>query len=182
MQADAAPKRVELLKAVVPKLSRIAVLRHAADFEPAVLKSLQAAAQTVGVEAVVYEISSSSDIEPAFAQMQRQHVGGVLAAGTAMFALRREFAEMAIKYRMPAVSAVRAAAEAGTLMSYGVDLVDVERRLAGYVAKILKGAKPADMPIEQPTRFELVINLKTAKALGITIPQIEMLRADELIQ
>jgi len=179
---EASPKRLELLLAVVPKLRRLVVLWPAADPQPGLLKSLQVVAQTVGVDVVAIEVSSS-DIGAAFTQMTREQVGAVFpVASTLAYAQRRELADLALRHRVPTMFFFRAGAQAGGLMSYGTDLVDVFRRAATYVDKILKGAKPADLPIEQPTKFELVINLKTAKALGVTVPQSLLLRADELIQ
>jgi putative ABC transport system substrate-binding protein len=180
---DAGPKRLELLLAVVPKGNRVVVLWLTADPQPALLKSMQAAAQTVGVDVRAIEVSSPPEIEAAFARTAREHVAGVITAGTVLaFAHRRQVADLAIRHRMPTMFGNRSGPEAGGLMSYGTDIADVFRRAATYVDKILKGAKPGDLPIEQPTRFELVINLKTAKALGIMIPQTVLLRADEVIE
>jgi len=179
---EAAPKRLELLLAVVPKLRRLVVLWPAADPQAGLLKSLQAAAQTVGVDVVAIEVSSS-DIGASFTRMTREQVGAVLPVTAALaYAQRRELAELALRYRVPMMFTFRSGAVAGGLMSYGADLEDFSRRAAPYVDKILKGAKPADLPFEQPTKFEFVINLKTAKALGLTVPQSLLLRADELIQ
>ena len=179
---EAAPKRLELLLAVVPKLRRLVVLWPAADPQAGLLKSLQAAAQTVGVDVVAIEVSSS-DIGASFTRMTREQVGAVLPVTAALaYAQRRELAELALRHRVPMMFTFRSGVVAGGLMSYGADLADFFRRAATYVDKILKGAKPADLPFEQPTKFEFVINLKTAKALGLTVPQSLLLRADELIQ
>jgi putative tryptophan/tyrosine transport system substrate-binding protein len=180
---DISAKRLELLLAVVPKLNRVVVLRHPADPQALLPKILRNAAQSVGVDVVVMEVSSPDEIEAAFAHMTREHVGGVFPTGTTVnFAQRQLVADLAIRHRIPTMFANRAGPESGGLMSYGADITDVFRRAATYVDKILKGAKPGDLPIEQPTTFEFVINLKTAKGLGITIPLSLLLRADEVIQ
>ena len=123
------------------------------------------------------------DIERAFALIGKERPGGLLIIGDPMFAThRRRIAELAAKARLPAVSTIRQFAEAGLLLSYGTNFADLYYRAAAYVDKILKGAKPADLPVEQPTKFELVINLTTAKALGLRIPQSLLQRADQLIE
>jgi putative ABC transport system substrate-binding protein len=129
------------------------------------------------------EARTAQEIESGFSTVTQQTAGAVLVALDAFFVQQgRQIAELALKYRMPSVFAVREHVETGGLMSYGPNLSDNYRRAATYVDKILKGAKPGNLPIEQPTKFELIINLKTAKALGITIPQSVLLRADEVIQ
>jgi putative tryptophan/tyrosine transport system substrate-binding protein len=128
-------------------------------------------------------VRTAAELEGAFATMARGRAQAVLVLGTAIFlAERQRVAELAIKHRLPTMSIFKDNVEAGGLMSYSPDYDDLYRRGALYVDKILKGAKPADLPVEQPTKFELVINLKTAKALGLTIPQTLLLRADQVIE
>jgi putative ABC transport system substrate-binding protein len=180
---DSSPKRIEFLRAIVPNLNRVGVLWPSSDPQPLLLKSLLAAAQAVGVDVVAMGVASPAELQSAFEQMARQHVGGVFPLGSVLaFAQRNEVADLALKHRIAAVFPVRDGALAGGLMSYGPDNEDVFRHAATYVDKILKGAKPSELPIEQATKIKLVINLKTAKALGLTIPQSLLLRADEVIQ
>lgn len=178
---DASPKRLQYLLEVVPKGSRVVVLGSTADPQPALLKVLQVAGQTVGVDVRTMEVASPAEIEAAFARMAQEHIGGLVPIGTALTAHMREIADLALTYRLPAIFGFRAAAEAGGLMSYGTDTTETFRRGAEYVDRIFRGVNPADPPIEQATKLEFVINLKTARALGITIPQPMLLRADELI-
>ena len=136
-----------------------------------------------GFEVVELEATTPEELEKAFPEAARQKADALSVAGdTLAYAHRQRIAELALKYRLPSLFLLRAHVEAGGLMSYGTDLMDLYRRAGGYVDKILKGARPADLPIEQPTKFELVINLKTARALGITVPKELLLRADEVIQ
>ncbi len=176
-------KRLELLKEAVPKAKRIAVLMdptHPTNARD--LKSTESAAQALGVTLVSVEVRASSELDSAFARMIRQHVDALIVlSGDLLFTHRQHILDVAGKNRVPVVYGWREGAEAGALLSYGVDIADNYRRAATYVDKILKGAKPGDLPIEQPTKFEMVINLKTAKALGLTIPQSLLQRADEVI-
>ncbi len=181
---EIAGKHLQLLKEAVPKVSRMAFL-----WNPAVLglaayeKETQAAARALGVSLQSLEWSRPDELEPAFSTMTKQAAGALLVAwGSVAFGQRRRIADLAAKHQLPAIYPWREAAEAGGLMAYGASLPDMFRRAASYVDKILKGANPADLPVEQPTKFELVINLKTANALGLTIPQSVLLRADEVIQ
>jgi putative ABC transport system substrate-binding protein len=173
-----------VLKETVPKVSRVALLRNPAN--PASVRQLreaEAAARALGVRLQIVEARTPQEIDSAFAAMTRERAGALVVLGDSIFTnQRRQIAELAAKRRLPAVDALREHAEAGGLMSYGGNPLDLERRAATFVDKILKGAKPADLPIEQPSKFELVINLKTAKALGLTIPQSLLRRADEVIQ
>jgi putative ABC transport system substrate-binding protein len=182
MQADLTGKRFELLKELLPKLSRIALLVRAAS--PAAAEYVQAAdlaARTLGTPLQVLTVREPRDLEGAFSAAQG--ASALIQSDDAVFtAHRTQIAELALKNRLPVVSGLREYVEAGGLMSYGAHTGDLHRRAATYVAKILNGAKPADLPVEQPTKFELVINLKTAKALGLRIPQSLLLRADEVIQ
>ena len=180
-------KRLELLKEAVPKVRQVGVLTNpaGAGFPLAeVLKELEVAARLLGVQLQVQYARAPSEIDGAFAAMSREGARAVIVvSGSPMFyAERTRLATLALKAGLPTMSEFPESVEAGGLMSYAANTPDLMRRSAHYVDKILKGAKPADLPVEQPTKFELVINLKTAKAIGLTIPQSVLLRADELIQ
>jgi putative ABC transport system substrate-binding protein len=177
-------KQLELLKEVAPKISRMAILQNPSNpGHPVVVRQAEGAARVLGLQLHIVQARTPSELEAAFATMRSQRVGGVLVVRDAMvFAQRRQIAALAAKSRLPAVYGFRENAEAGGLMAYGASIPLMYRRAATYVDKILKGAKPADLPVEQPTKFELVINLKTAKALGLTIPPSLLGRADEVIQ
>ena len=187
-QVDLIPKRLELLKAVSPKVSRVAnLLGNFSGFDAAKLAALHAeqdaAAQALGVSLLRFQMNAPQDFDATSAAVVREHPDALLLSpNPTNFVLRNELAAFALKQRVPAIAARREEALAGMLMSYGPSIPDISRSVAIYVDKIFKGAKPADLPIEQPTKFELVINLKTAKALGLTIPQSLLLRADEVIQ
>jgi putative ABC transport system substrate-binding protein len=143
----------------------------------------EAAAKTAGLTIRRVPVDRLAGLEAAFATAVRARAGALIVVGTArLFSYRKRIAELAVKHRLPTVAGSREYVEAGSLASYGTDFPDLFRRAAGYVDKILKGANPADSPIEQPTKFELLINLKTAKALGLTIPQSLLLRANEVIE
>jgi putative tryptophan/tyrosine transport system substrate-binding protein len=178
-------KRLELLKTATGA-SRVAVLWNPARHSPYVdlaLREVNTAARVLGVQLQVLEARGPDQFEPAFAAMVRGQADALLAFEDSMFWLhRRRLAELEAKHRQPTMHDLREFVEVGSLMAYGPDLADLFRRTATYVDKILKGAKPADLPVEQPTKFDFVINLKTAKALGLTIPQSLLLRADEVIQ
>jgi len=176
-------KRVELLKEAVPAVTRVAVLFNP-EYATTVnqFKSIQAAEPALGVTVIAMEARNDEEIEGAFGRIGRERPGALVILPQPSFTARRRMADLAIKHRLPSVATVRQWAEAGVMMSYGASFVDLWRRAATYVDKILKGAKPADLPIEQPTKFELVINMKTAKALGITIPPSLLLRADYVIE
>ena len=147
------------------------------------LKAADVAARALGVRLQVVEARGPEDFDRAFSDMTKAHAGALTVLPGAMFINeRKRLVELAAKHRLPAVYQVREFVEAGGLMAYGPNIADVFRRAATYVDKILKGAKPGDLPVEQPTKFELVINLKTAKALGLTIPPSLLGRADEIIQ
>jgi putative ABC transport system substrate-binding protein len=177
-------KQMQLLKEAVPNLSRLCLLSNPANpTHPARLREADATAQALGVRTERIMARTPTELDRAFADMTRMRVGGVLVVSDPMFnAERVRVAQLAAKRGLPGMYAFRSHVAAGGLMSYGPDLVDLHRRAAGYVDKILKGAKPGDLPVEQPTKFELVINLKTAKALGLTIPPSLLGRADEIIQ
>ena len=173
-----ARKRLELLKEAVPKASRVAVLwspsRRSAGATRAsdlAFEETRTAAQALGVQLQSLEVGGPDDFDPAFSAMRRQHADALLLiSNSLLFTHRRRLADLALNHRMPAMFEFREYAEAGALIAYGANLDDLSRRAATYVDKILKGAKPVNLPVEQPTKFELVINMKTAKALGLTIP------------
>jgi putative tryptophan/tyrosine transport system substrate-binding protein len=182
--AEVVGKQLELLKEVVPKVSRVAVLQNPShSAHPLMARQAEGAARALGVQLHILQAGSPAEIDAAFAAMRSQRIGGVLVLrGSLFLAQRTQIAALAAKSRLPAVYGTREEAEAGGLMAYGASLPLLYRRAATYVDKILKGAKPADLPVEQPTKFELVINLKTAKALGLTIPPSLLQRADEVIR
>ena len=174
-------KNLTLLKEIVPNLSRVGLLGQVLSQDN--FAALEAAAPQLNVALEVVDIRSPDDFERAFATMVGKRVGAVIVGGGPLTYMRRQqIADFALKYRLPAIQVLNEFAEAGLLMTYGPNLPDMYRRAASYVAKILGGAKPGDLPVEQPTKFELVINLKTARALDLTIPQTVLLRADKVIQ
>jgi putative ABC transport system substrate-binding protein len=180
-------KQVELLKQAVPGVSRVAVLWQP-DFlgehtEKDMRTEAEVAGRALGVRVQVVEARGPADFDRAFSDMTRERAGALTVLGSTMFlSERRRLVDLAAKNRLPTVYPYREFVDVGGLMAYGANLADMYRRAATYVDKILKGAKPGDLPVEQPTKFELVINLKTAKALGLTIPQSVLGRADEVIQ
>ncbi len=184
MGGELGAKLLDLLLAVVPKFSRVGVLVSPTSTPyRAILQSVQGAAQKAGVTTLVIEASSPQEIENAFSIMVREGVGAVVVGPAPFFTLqKRQLAELALKHRMPSIFGNRVIVDAGGLISYGQHFADGYYRPATYVDKILKGMNPGDMPVEQPTQFELVVNLKTAKAIGVTIPQSILLRADEVIE
>jgi putative ABC transport system substrate-binding protein len=186
---DLVPKRLELLKALVPNLSKVAFLQE--DVTLSALPQMRArydqqaaiAARTLGIELHTFIVHRAGEFAAAFLGMKKNRDQGLLVASSAfMFVHRKTIVDLAAAHRIAAVYELRYFVEPGGLVSYGVNVPEMQRRAAAYVDKILKGAKPADLPVEQPTKFDLVINLKTAKALGLTIPQSLLLRADEVIQ
>jgi putative ABC transport system substrate-binding protein len=184
VSAELFAKMLALLKEAVGRLARVAMLW---DFDAVVRQAyeepLQQAAQALGFTLEIVLVRTPADLDRAFAAMRRQGVDSVaLAMGGITFAQRVRVAQLAHAQRLPTVGLFRALPEVGGLMSYGPDLRDVYRRAAGYVDRILKGARPADLPVEQPTRFELVVNLRTAKTLGLPIPPAVLARADEVIE
>ena len=182
MSTDLTGKRFELLKELVPKPSRIAILvRETSPATAQYVKEAQLAAQTLRIPLQVLSVREPREIEAAFSAARG--ASAIVHSDDAVFtAHRRQIAELGRKHHLPTMSGLRSVVEAGGLLSYGADQEDLYRRAAIYVDKILKGARPADLPIEQPTKFELVINLKTAKALGLTIPQSLLSRADAVIE
>ncbi len=180
-------KRLQLLKEAVPRVSRVAALWHPGAYgertSSGMLKETEVAARALGVQLQLLEARSPNDFDGAFAAMTTNSASALIVFPSPMFyGEHRRIVDLAAKHRLPAIYAFREAVDAGGLMAYGANLPDLFRRAATFVDKILKGAKPADLPVEQPTKFELVINIKTAKALGLTIPQSMFIRADEVIQ
>jgi putative ABC transport system substrate-binding protein len=184
ISAELGGKRLELLKQVVPKASRVAVLYNPADrANVLVLKDLQESAPALSLTLQPIGVREPGEFGGAFVEMTRKRAQALFgAAGALTTEHRKTIVDLAARRRIPAMWGEREFVEAGGLMSYAVNFYDQVRRAATYVDKILKGVKPADLPVEQPTKFELVINLKTAKALGLTIPTSLLLRADEVIQ
>jgi putative ABC transport system substrate-binding protein len=181
---EIAGKGLELLKDAVPKVRRLAILSNPANPAHALATSnVKAAAESLGVQLQLLEAREPSQLDGAFDVMAKERADALLVVADGMFILQRKrLADLAAKNRLPSMHTVRENVEAGGLMSYGPSTVATFRRAAFFVDKILKGAKPGDLPVEQPTKFELVINLKTAKALGLTIPQSLLLRADDIIE
>jgi putative ABC transport system substrate-binding protein len=177
-------KLLELLKEIAPNLSRVALLWHpASPIEPLIYRELLAAALVVGVEILPVEVRSPEDLPTAFSAVSSNGAQALLAlANPVNIKGRHLIADFALRNRIPSIQVVSVFVEAGGLMSYAPNWGDLFRRAATYVDRILKGAKPADLPVEQPTKFELVINLKTAKAIGLTIPSSILLRADRVIE
>jgi putative tryptophan/tyrosine transport system substrate-binding protein len=182
--AELSAKRLQLLLEVVPKISRVAFLWNPANpGSTAQFENVQAAAQVLGVALLSVEVRSPDEFEGAFATIMRERADAFMLTAEPMHQLHAGWIiGFAAKSRLPAMYAVKENVVAGGLMSYGTSLPDSFRRAAYYVDRILKGAKPADLPIEQPTKFQLVINLKTAQALGLTIPPTLLFQADEVIR
>ena len=181
---EIAGKYLELLRQAVPRVSRIAVIANSNN--PAIapqVKTMEDAARGLGVEIHLLALRKAGDLDGVFAAIGKKRVGAfVVVPDPLSQSLRVKIAELALKHRLPSMFGLLEEAEAGGLMAYGVDLRQHCRRVATFVDKILKGAKSADLPVEQPTKFELVINLKTAKALGLTIPPLLLARADQVIE
>ena len=183
LSADLSTKQLELLKEAVPRAVRIAVLWVPGNpWHLLALKGAEAAARSLTVQLQTVGVRTPEELDNAFAAMTKERAEAVLVLADPMtFFHRTRLADLAAKRRLPAMYGVKGYTEAGGLMSYWAHQADLYRRVGSYVDRILKGAKPAELPIEQPTKFELVVNLKTAKALGLTIPQSVLLRADEVI-
>jgi len=186
---DLVPKRLELLKAVVPNLSKAALLREGVTTSvlpgigPRSDEQVARAARNLGIDIHTFTVRKAEDLAAAFLGMKKNRDQGVAVMSPAfMFVHRKAVLELAAAHGIPAVYELQVFVEAGGLMSYGVNVSEMQLRAAHYVDKILRGARPADLPIEQPTKFELVINLKTAKALGLTIPPSLLTRADQVIE
>jgi len=176
-------KELQILSEVVPKLSRVAIVREAYRRGAAETAALESAARKLGLTILFADVRTTSDIEGAFATITRSRAGAILIlGGNTTWASRQQLADLAVQHRLPGICLFRGYAEAGLLLTYGPNREDLNRRAAAYTDKILKGARPADLPVAEPTKFELVINLKTAKALGLTIPPSLLLRADQVIE
>jgi putative ABC transport system substrate-binding protein len=185
MTSGLAAKRLEVLKETVPRISRVLVLSYLVDpIAPLQVTALREAASTLSVTLLIHDIRTADDLPAAFEAGVREHAEGLLTTAESIFRLqRRRVTELAARHRLPAVYPYSAfAKDSGGLMAYDANDSDLHRRAATYVDKILKGAKPSNLAIQQPTKFDLVINMKTAKALGLTIPQSLLVRADEIIQ
>jgi putative ABC transport system substrate-binding protein len=183
MASDIVGKQLELLKQAVPEVSRVALLWNPANPGGAPqLREAEAAARALGVRLQAVEAQDPQGIDNAFAAMTRERAGALLVLPDAIFGnQRKQIADLAAKARLPSICGIPEYGEAGGLIVYSANNLDLERRAAIFVDKILKGAKPADLPVEQPTKFELVINLRTAKAIGLTIPPSLLQRADQII-
>jgi len=183
IDVDPTPKRLELLKVMRPALSRVAVLVNPGTAaHSAIVKNVQAAGQHAGITILPVDARTPEEIERGFTTMTRERANGAIIADDAFFrGQRQQIADLVVKNRMPAIAPWREYVAAGGLISYGQDIVDSFRQAAAYVDKILRGAKPGELPIEQPTRFHLAINRKTANVLGLTIPNELLLRTDEVI-
>jgi putative ABC transport system substrate-binding protein len=184
MAVDLSGKRLQLLKEAVPNLSRVALLLDPTSpvVAPGILKANQTAAEALGISLWPAEISTPDEIEPVFSKIAQDRADAVMRViGSMLFNERARVGAAALAHRLPIMTYIAEEVPHGFLMSYGQDFPDFVRRAAAYTDRILKGAKPADLPVEQPTKLKLVLNLKTAKALGITFPQSLILSADEMI-
>jgi putative tryptophan/tyrosine transport system substrate-binding protein len=183
MAPGTSQKLVELLRETVPSVSRFAVVASPKGPFPEIRHELQTASHQVGVALSFIGIAGTDNLESALVRAKKGGAGALIAPLNAFtYRYREKLVQLALKHRLPGIYWVRDYVEAGGLMSYGTNFGDVGRRAAYFVDRILKGTKPADLPVEQPTKFELVINLKTARALGLTIPQSVLLRADQVIE
>jgi putative tryptophan/tyrosine transport system substrate-binding protein len=184
MAPDLGGKRLELLKDVLPRLSRVAVLWNAANpYSALVFQETQTGGQTLGIEVQSLEVRDPDDFDRTFDAARRQHPEALITVEDPLtVGHRKRIVDFALGQQLPSLHGVREFAAAGGLMSYGASLADLFRRAAGYVDKILRGAKPADLPVQQPTKFEFVINLKTARALGLRLPDRLVALADEVIE
>jgi putative ABC transport system substrate-binding protein len=183
---DISPKYLEMLVGMVPNLSRAAILLDGSSpflTKTKVLNNVRAAAKAAKVTVLPYEVRSPEEIEKTFSLMKKDKAEAVIVVSTGLFVQQaRQIAELAAKHRVPSISGYREYADAGVMMSYGPSFAENYRRIATYVDKIFKGAKPGDLPVEQPTKFELIINGKTAKTLGLKIPQSLLVMADKVIE
>jgi putative ABC transport system substrate-binding protein len=184
ISSELSAKRLELLKELIPRVSRVAALWDPGANRGSALRGTEVAARSLGIALQSVAVRSDPrDYDTAFVAMKRDGAGAVIVVGSAaFFASRQRIADLALTHRLPSAVASKEYVEAGGLISYGAATPDQFRRAAVFVDKILKGAKPADLPFEQPTKFELIINLKTAKALGLTIPPSLLRRADQVIE
>ncbi len=183
LTSDVSPKLLEMLRTAMPKLSRVAVLVNPANSNSTVsLKNIQSAALKMGLKILPAEASAASGIENAFSAIARQRPEAIVVPGDALFRLHaRQIASLALRHKLPVASTNLEIAEAGGLLSYGASIADSYRRAAAYVDKILKGANPGGLPVEQSAKFDMVINRKTARTLGIKIPQMLLVFANRVI-
>jgi putative ABC transport system substrate-binding protein len=184
LDASYGGKWTELLKEVAPGISRIGLVSNGGVGVPssAYIPSIQVAARSWGVETIEIQISKAEEVEPALRTFALEPKGALIVLPDASSIAPRELIRLAAEYRLPAIYADKRIVAEGGMMSYGTDVVQVWRQTASYVDRILRGAKPGDLPVQFPAKFELVVNLKTAKALGLTIPESFLLRADEVIE
>jgi putative ABC transport system substrate-binding protein len=185
MQPDTAAKRIALLKDTIPSISRVALLFGPVGqwFYDSVSRETRAAAEALRLAVQVFQVRTPAELDGSFSAMQKERIQAALVTGDQFtFFHRRRVADLSLQYRLPTMCDARLWADAGNVMSYGADIPVLIQRAALFVDKILKGAKPGDLPVEQPTKFELVINLKTARALGLTIPPSLLQRADQVIE
>ena len=176
-------KRVQLLKELVPRATRVAVLRSSGRLQDLVVRDMEAAARQLGTELQAIEVRGVEDLSAAFDAAVKGRAQAVMSTqGPFFWRHRSQIAQLALKHRLPSLSGEPTAAEAGALLFYGPDVMEGCQRAAKYVDRILKGAKPADLPVEQPTKIDLIINVKTAKALGLRVPQSLLVRADRVIE
>jgi putative ABC transport system substrate-binding protein len=184
MAPDLGGKRLELLNELLPRLARVAVLWNAANpYSANVFKETQRAGRTLGIEVQSLEVRAPDDFDNAFEAARKQRPDAMITIEDPLtVTYRKRIADFATEQQLPSLSGVREFVAAGGLISYGANLADLARRAAGYVDKILKGAKPADLPVQQPTKFDLVINLTTAKGLGLEVPPSLLARADEVFE
>ena len=184
LNQEVAGKRVELLKEVMPRISRVAVLRDPTNSGSLfALKETEAAANQLGIRLHILEVRSADELEGAIQAATRERAGSLIVIPDNLFVRRKgQIVDLVMKSRLPTMFGESESVEAGGLMYYGANLPDLFRRAATYVDKILKGANPADLPVEQPTKFEFIINLKAAKQIGLTIPQSVLYRADKIIK
>jgi len=184
MVPDLGGKRLELLKELLPRLARVAVLWDAANPFPAIVfKETQAAGHALAIEVQSLEVRAVDDFDGVFELAKKQRPDALITVEDPLtFNYQKRIADFALANQLPSLHGVREFVVAGGLLSYGANVADLYRRAASYVDKILKGAKPADLPVQQPTKFELVINLQTAKTLGLTVPPMLLARADEVIE
>ena len=181
---DLMAKRVELLRDMVPGLSRVGALLNMSNAsQPPQWTEVDNTARTIGIQSQLFDVRKAADLSSAFDAASQQHIGAFIVGIDALTQANQDLIiQLAVKHRLPAIYPSREFVDAGGLITYGVNYPDLYRRAATFVDKIFKGAKPADLPIEQPTKFELVINLRAAKAIGLTIPEVFLLRADEVIE
>lgn len=180
--AELSGKRLELLRELVPSLARVGLLIHGADpLDKVFVQETQAAATRAGIQIHIVGVARPEDLDAAFSSMTKERVGAVMVPGN-LPVTARQTAQLAVRHRLPSISNLNNFADSGGLMSHGANLTDIQRRAAGHVDRILKGAKLADLPVERPTKFELVINRKTGKTLGIALPASMLLRADQVME